>query len=120
MSEAETAWLAGWLEGEGSFIVTSGRSRNKRYKRVRINACSTDLDTLEYVQALVGGVVNGPYIRTGGGGKPVYAWSLSTYKSALPVMQQVEPYMISAKRKNQIRAAIEAAESLVENGPSYV
>jgi hypothetical protein len=111
VTDNELHWLAGWLEGEGSFVVTSGKSYNdKRYTRIRVNGSSIDKDVLDYVKSIAGGVVNGPYERTGGAGKHVYMWTLSTHKTALPLLIALEPLMVAARRKAQVRKAIEAAE----------
>lgn len=113
MSETELAWLAGWLEGEGTFVVTSGVSpRNgKRYPRIRINAVSTDRDVLEHVVGLAGGRINGPYPRPGGKGKPYSVWTLSTHKQCLPLLRQLLPLMVAERRKAQVQRALSAAEA---------
>lgn len=112
MTETELHWLAGWLEGEGSFVVTSGVSpRNgKRYPRIRINGVSTDHDVLRHVQRLAGGTVNGPYTRTAGGGKQYWTWTLSTHKTALPLLVKLKPLMVAERRRSQVSNAIEAAQ----------
>lgn len=46
MTIEQTAWLAGWLEGEGSFSLENGG--------VIIHACSTDLDVIQRVADLCG------------------------------------------------------------------
>ena len=46
MTQDQLTWLAGWLEGEGSFSLSSGT--------VSVHAGSTDLDVLTKVAALLG------------------------------------------------------------------
>src|SRR3990167_1236210 len=46
MDIEQCLWLAGWLEGEGCFTLSSGT--------LSIQACSTDLDVIERVAALLG------------------------------------------------------------------
>lgn len=50
MSEADTAWLAGLLEGEGSFFMI----RDKGYQYPTIVVAMTDLDVIERVASMFG------------------------------------------------------------------
>jgi hypothetical protein len=115
MSETELAWLAGWLEGEGSFVVTSGKSprNDKRYPRIRINATSTDLDVLEHVKTLAGGRINGPYKSSHAKGRVYYVWTLSTHRQCAPLLRALQPLMVASRRKTQVNKAIEAVETYV-------
>ena len=109
MNETELAWLAGWIEGEGTFCVTSGVGGNsgKRYQRVCLNAVSTDLDVLEYVRSIAGGRVYGPYNNgTWPNGKPYYQWTLATAAQCEATIRQLLPLMVSARRKEQAAIAL--------------
>lgn len=50
MTQIELAWLAGWLEGEGSFyyILSHGNS-----PRILIQVFSTDIDVLQKASRLM-------------------------------------------------------------------
>ena len=116
MTETELSWLAGWLEGEGTFVVTSGKGPNgKRYPRIRVNASSTDRDVLEHVQRISGGIINGPYQGSGRfpNGKPVYIWTLSTHHQCAPLLRALQPLMIAARRKIQVNKALDAIEAYI-------
>lgn len=112
MTKTELYWLAGWLEGEGSFVVTSGLGGNgKRYPRIRLNGTSTDRDVLDHVVRIAGGRINGPYDSQHKNGKQYWIWTLSTHATALPLMRKLEPLMVAERRRLQVRKAIEAAEA---------
>jgi hypothetical protein len=116
MTETELAWLAGWLEGEGTFVVTSGvsPSNGKRYPRVRVNVTSIDREPLEKAQAIAGGAINGPYGSHGIGYRPVSMWTISSTAKALDFLLQIEPLMVSARRQQQVRKAILAADEAMQ------
>lgn len=52
MTEAELAWLAGLLEGEGSFLLAYSRFNGKRYTYARISVQMADRDVIERVASL--------------------------------------------------------------------
>jgi hypothetical protein len=53
-SEAELAWLAGLLEGEGSFWMLTSHVGGKRYRYPKIVVSMTDRDIIERVAHLFG------------------------------------------------------------------
>lgn len=69
MSEAEVAWLAGLVEGEGSFHLHRGR-------RPRLQVSMTDEDVIRKAHAMVGvGSVGGPY-QSEGKRKAYWQWNV--------------------------------------------
>lgn len=54
---AEVAWLAGLLEGEGSFFMLTSHVGGKAYRYPRIAVNMTDRDIIERVAALLCGSV---------------------------------------------------------------
>ncbi len=92
MTMSDLHWLAGFLEGEGSFLSISNLSRNgkKRYWYPRISAASTDEDVIKRAGAIMNATVHGPYIR--GTHKP--CWHLQTVCSnAIGWMMTLYPLM---------------------------
>ena len=53
MTPEQTAWLAGWLEGEGCFMFKEVCSSNAS-PRIIVQAFSTDKDVVERVARLMG------------------------------------------------------------------
>jgi hypothetical protein len=100
-------WLAGWLEGEGSFHFSETRPTltRKAYKRIKIVGCSNDLDTLERVQACAGGGrINGPY-KYGDEKQNHYQWGLRKKSDVVKLMRRLHPFM-GERRKHQISEAL--------------
>lgn len=96
MTELETAWLAGLLEGEGSFTSANGTNG------ARVSIDMTDLDTLERAHKIMGGKLYGP--RNRGNNKPI--WQLVAQgDEAVAVMQSVLPYM-SKRRTEKIKSLL--------------
>lgn len=118
MSRLETrrerlCWLAGWLEGEGSFHCSTqaATSTRKEYARLAIIGVSNDLDTLEFAEATAGGRINGPY-KYGDRKKPHYQWGVRKRSEVVCLMRDLYPYM-RERRKTQIEKALAKAGSFV-------
>lgn len=111
MNAQELGWLAGYLEGEGSFIYSvfdapvDGRRRTGRFT-MYVAATSTDLDVLERVRALAGGRIGGPYDK-GGPRKPSWQWRLTRQREARALMIAAQPLMCE-RRAGQIQACLDA------------
>ena len=108
MRPAELAWLAGWLEGEGSFSAPPASDP----RRVRIAGVTTDAD----VAAEVGRLLEVSPLRTHRNRDRRLGWSamwrvLCRGTRAVEVMHAVHP-MMGARRKAQIETAL--AELRVE------
>jgi len=102
MTEAETAWLAGLLEGEGCFSVYD---KGRRKPSIVVGLCMTDKDVVLRACDLMG--LNRSKVgkrspagrsRNQGPGRDVSRWSNSyEFKAhaadAVRVMRAVRPYM---------------------------
>jgi hypothetical protein len=107
LTALETAWLAGLLEGEGSFIVTS-KKRERAYGTwqqitVRIQIAMIDRDVIGKVAALLG---TGVWKKAPS--DPKYQMQYATHASgprACAVMTSVRPYM-GSRRREQIDHAL--------------
>ena len=72
MNTHEIYWLAGLLEGEGSFHLTY----RDGYTSIKVDACGADKDTIERIQQItnVGFICN--YRQQGMGTKLMYRWAV--------------------------------------------
>jgi hypothetical protein len=107
MTEIEIAWLAGLLEGEGSFGLT-GYAAKKSKVFPTISLAMTDLDIIERAGALIGGQGQarimarvGQRMGTGTVRKTTYRWRVSGNR-AIEVMRLILPYM-GERRTARIR-----------------
>ena len=89
----DIVWLAGILEGEGSFIAKG--------KSLTISINMTDLDVMERVSCLVGApsIYKGQYKNRN---KPTYTLGVSGYRAVLIAML-VYPWM-GTRRRNSIKS----------------
>jgi hypothetical protein len=102
----ETAYAAGFFDGEGSVMVQE-RSRGTRKEYVeRISLGNTDIQTLNWLMAKFGGRVGG---TRKGVNKPIAYWRASN-AAAVEILRAFYPYLRS-KRK-QAEAVISANERL--------
>lgn len=94
LSTAQIHYLAGWLEGEGCFD-SHHNAAGRMYPR--IVACSKDKDSLEKVQAIMGGRI---YQRPSPK-KPEHAqqWYIQLSKSRQAVGWMMTLYPLLSKRR---------------------
>lgn len=97
MTNEELLWLAGWLEGEGTFYAWFPKKNNlRRSPAVRIESFSTDYDVVQKACAIAG------------------AFSAP----AVDLMQQLLPHM-GVRRSEQINKCLDAWDSRL-NRPQVV
>lgn len=104
MSEARTAYVAGLLEGEGSFFTIEQKGR----VRVRVTMQSTDHDVIERLWLWYGGSLSNTIERPGR--KPCWGWVLQG-ASAANLMLAISPWMGSRRRKKILTVLRAYAES---------
>lgn len=107
MTEAEAAWLAGFLEGEGSFYTKNQPNRNYLIPIVKVN--STDKDVIERAAFLLGTSSLQFEPRRKEHWKD--QWKVHIYgKRAVDIMQQILPWM-GERRAAKIQEIIAAWEA---------
>lgn len=100
MELKETAWVAGIIEGEGTFFLDK-----RGFSKIKV--AMTDLDVLERLQEWTGcGNITGPVLR--GKYKPIYSWTVTSLDEFLVVAEAVEPWLL-LRRYQQLRAPVAAA-----------
>jgi hypothetical protein len=101
LTEFDKYWLAGYLEGEGSFLKGSPSSPNSP----AISVCSTDEDVIKHV-AYIFGV---KYFKCSSKTRKQYykpVWTVHKKgRKAVCIMELIFPYM-SIRRQQQIKNAI--------------
>lgn len=92
MLEAEAAWLAGFVDGEGS-IVTYAAGRNKTSTAFVFSVPNTHRGSLEYCQRItgVGTIFDKPVT---GNRKPQFVWQVKAQRDVISILQQIESYLI--------------------------
>lgn len=96
LTDFQLGWLAGLLEGEGSFglqrskyTTVAGEDREYRYPLVQLQM--TDRDTVERAGALLGCQVMGPY-QYEKNRKPFYSLHIPS-ELAARLMGRIQPFM---------------------------
>ena len=109
MTKAQDTWLAGLLEGEGTFCPHRTK-RKRKYgtyiaSQVRVQIQMCDRDVMERVAKLFGSNLLGPYEGKGRGFSEINRlpfWVVSAVgQKAKRVIKLVRPYM-GERRKKQI------------------
>lgn len=120
MSEVETAWVAGLLEGEGCFTFGpwSNRKRVAPTRNIRVQCSMTDLDTIEKLHQLTGIGNVQPESRKDKRrphAKPLYIWSAAKREDVIDLLVKIRPHM-GERRGARIDELLKYAE---ENPPIY-
>lgn len=90
LSDTKLGWVAGILEGEGSFTLSSSKGRSKR---IRVSVEMTDIDVVEGLYEVTG--IGRVYICTQRKPewKPSRVWAVSVRQDCFDLMQAVYPLM---------------------------
>lgn len=106
VSMTDLHWLAGLLEGEGSFVNCRHKYPGGReYEQFVIQVCMTDKDPVEKVGRMLGGVTSEQKHRTKAN-KPVYRTAVQGAR-AIGWMQTLYPLM-GVRRRAKIAECIRA------------
>jgi len=94
----EIAWIAGLLEGEGSFglgAVSQGKRGGELVRQLRITCAMTDEDTIEKLHRLCGGTRNkeSRLDPRRSYAKPLYVWNLTRRKEVVALLECIRPHM---------------------------
>jgi hypothetical protein len=113
LTDLEIAWIAGLLEGEGSFGIARRVVKNKVLPdRLSLQPVArigmTDRDVIERFARLVGVAFNQQHTRRGAR-KPLYQAAVSN-RRALLLMERIRP-MMGERRQRQIDAAVSGSNS---------
>lgn len=102
-SEVEVAWLAGLLEGEGSFLTLTDRQGGREYRYPKVTVNMTDRDVIERVASLFGtSVYDLPIYQKGR--KPSFRAQIAGAKAA-EWMRLLRPWM-GQRRRDSIDAVL--------------
>lgn len=93
LSPCELHWVAGFLEGEGSFGFHPGDGT------LWINAAQKEAEPLERVRAALGGQIYAP------GKQPIHRWALYGQAEIERAMRSLYP-LLSTRRQGQIDKAL--------------
>lgn len=101
-SEIEIAWLAGLLEGEGSFLALHRKRDGAIHPRISMTM--TDKDIIDRVRALMGGSVT--EVRRPNK-KVAWSWTVQAFADAEHWLPLLYPHM-GERRRQQIDVVLNA------------
>jgi hypothetical protein len=96
-------WLAGLLEGEGSFGISRQGRTNGRV--IYVSVVSTDEDVIRRVHSILNFGYSGP-LRVLPSGKTAYRWACNAQSNAVGLMMTLLPLM-GQRRAADIKSCIE-------------
>lgn len=116
MTDAEAAWVAGIVDGEGSVVIMLKKS-GERGATLRLSVNNTDLRMCERLRQVTGeGTVN-PRKQVPGC-KPTWAWTAYT-AAAVRVMQAIRPYLVCKGEKVDVALEFATYRSSLPRGHGF-
>lgn len=96
-TEADVAWCAGFLDGEGSFLLSKVTGTDRR--KATISADQIEREPLDKLARTIGGTVSGPVRRTSAG-SPIYRWIMrGDLRVSLPLLL---PHLVVKRRRAEL------------------
>lgn len=89
MKETDCAWLAGYVDGDGSITITKRSGR--KFRSLIISIDSTDVELLDHVIKLVGGSLIEKK-RYKDHHRQCYTWRMSGANNIIDLLQKISPY----------------------------
>jgi len=107
-TETEKAWLAGFLDGEGTIYIASTKRERSLFLRIR----NTHLPTLNRIKEIFRVGYIGPHSggQTRLGKKQVYEWYVND-NQARKVLEAVFPYLVTKKAQAEVGIAFQRHKS---------
>jgi len=115
LSESESAYLAGIIDGEGT--VTLSRGRKNAQRQLAVTVSSTDRELLEYVARVVGaGKITNKQIHKRNHSA---AYTYQVYnRQALSILRQTVPFLRTYKR-NRAEIALDGYLKVTPRNGKY-
>lgn len=109
MTEVETAWVAGLIEGEGCICEYARSHRSKKYKYWQIRVTMTDFDVLEKLLKTTGAgrIYDHPPGR--GNRKRAWVWTVYRQEEVYRILEAIYPHM-GNRRRGKIQEAFNDKE----------
>ncbi len=110
VNDREAAWLAGFIDGEGTICMTSHGTR--KGKAPFVGAYNTDMALVQKCLIISGtGRIftrenNSKSLLKPYKVKPIHKWH-ATYRQALKVVQAIYPYLVSEKKRKGAREILD-------------
>jgi hypothetical protein len=102
----DIAWLAGFLDGEGTFqIINVRKTGSGPMYDAQLAATNTDIALLNRCQHIAGGSVYGPNGRGDPRWKDSYRWALRGKKLG-PLLDELLPFLVSKREQASILIAL--------------
>ena len=102
----ELAWVAGFLDGEGSFQVNK-RESGRRDWRISIQITQVNREVLDKAARILGiGQINGPYAPKGISRLPQHRFYINGFERVQSVVARLWPWLGSIKRAQAKQALL--------------
>ncbi|MBU7595094.1 hypothetical protein FVO58_21775 [Metabacillus halosaccharovorans] len=115
MEAWEVAYLAGIIDGEGSITLT--RIHKNEHRRPCITIASTDIELLNYIKSLTGGIISNKKNYNPEKHKDSFTLNIKKKEKVIDILVQVLPYLrVPTKRKRALWVIEHYDKVTIRNG----
>ena len=115
MNDKDAAWLAGYIDGDGTISLIAKSKHH--FRSPQISASCTDEEILLHIKSLIGG-----YIRPGPLKKncrSVLQWHLAGANKVISVLIQIEPFLRCLVKKQRALLILENWSKVTKRNGCY-
>lgn len=99
MKKWEASYVAGIIDGEGSISLT--RMHKNEFRRPCISIASTEIELLEYIKTLTGGIINNKKNYKPTKHKNSYTLSVKNKNDVFYILQHIAPFLRVNRKRNR-------------------
>src|SRR3990167_3183108 len=102
MSKKTAAYLAGFIDGEGTLTITTGTVKGSTFYRPHLVISSTNREIIEWFKNSFGGWTRGGLNINNENWNELFRWTLHRENLLVPFLEKVKPYLKIKKRHAEI------------------
>ena len=102
MKKTDLAYMAGMIDGDGSIVISTNKSRKSLAGQMKACACNSNKDVLLFMQLHFGGYIcaSNSHLKYPWQ-KPQYQWTVASQK-ALVFLEAISPFLRIKKAQAEI------------------
>ena len=116
LTDAEAAWVAGFIDGDGT--ITLSKTSDRRWKRPDIRVDSADIELLEYLKSLVGGSIVRKK-KYADHHRQCHTWALRSNSGAIALLRRIRPYLRGNHKRERANMIVDLMPHMTKVGGHY-
>ena len=87
------AYLAGLMDGEGSFMIRKRNAPNRTQYMPAVSIAMTDRDGIDLISSIYGGAIHITTLSPGHNAQPYYNWRVDSKNKIVNILSDILPYL---------------------------